>query len=162
MDEVDVDPVDLSPHLRVGDNVIAGLVCYFGHGDGTWAPFTPVGQGCGGFLFQAGLPTPDGMLELTTDSSWKVSFGRCWASGRSKRWFLRALQEIYDARLFPEGWNTPTYDDSGWAGANELAIPAGQPMTLETPQEGRPAEWRLVPRSIPAPISGFTRRSNRC
>jgi hypothetical protein len=146
----DVDPIDLSPYLQTGDNVIAGLVCYFGHGDGTWVPFTPVGQGSGGFLFQASLPASAGTLELKTDSSWKVSFGRCWTSGRSKRWFLRALQEIYDARLFPEGWNTPTYDDSGWAQANELAIPAGQPMTLETPQEGRPAEWRLVPRSLPA------------
>jgi len=146
----DVDPIDLAPHLRVGDNVIAGLVCYFGHGDGTWAPFTPVGQGCGGFLFQADLPAPDGTLELKTDSSWKVAFGRCWASGRSKRWFLRALQEIYDARLFPEGWNLPTYDDSGWAQANELPIAAGQPLLFESPREGRPADWRLVPRSIPA------------
>ena len=49
----DVDPVDLARRIcEPAYNVVAGLVCYFGHGDGTWAPFTPVGQGCGGFLFQ--------------------------------------------------------------------------------------------------------------
>ena len=134
----DVDPIDLASHLRAGDNVIAGLVCYFGHGDGTWVPFTPVGQGCGGFLFQAGLAIPEGTLELKTDSSWKTSLGRCWVSGRSKRWFLRALQKIFDARLYPEGWNTAAFDDSGWAPANELAIPAGQPLMAETRREEDP------------------------
>lgn len=45
-----------------------------------------------------------------------------WPRGRYKRWFLRALQEEFDARKHPYGWETPDYTPgTEWLRAQEVS-----------------------------------------
>ncbi|MDZ7605646.1 MAG: hypothetical protein U5K79_08675 [Cyclobacteriaceae bacterium] len=57
--------------------------------------------------------------------TWRAS----WKPGQYKRWYLRALQEEFDARKYPFGWSSPGFNtDSSWLTAMELqgspALPA--------------------------------------
>ncbi|WP_029905171.1 alpha-L-rhamnosidase N-terminal domain-containing protein [Prevotella sp. 10(H)] len=104
----EADPIDLSSYLQHGKNVIACQVCFFGTGDGTH----PMGKP--GFIFNLNI---DGE-EIISDDSWMCHLPKSWQPGKYKRWFLRALQEEFDARRFPYGW-----DDSSFV-MNEEWIPA--------------------------------------
>jgi len=146
----DVDPVDLKPYLRKGKNVVASLVCSFGGGDGTYVPGTPIGlPATAGVLFQAEIPTSEGTVALVTDDTWQAHRARCWPAGNYQRWYLRALQEIFDARLYPYGWNSVGFDDSGWHRARIWQIPPGRPLLQELAPDAWEQDWQLVPRSIP-------------
>jgi alpha-L-rhamnosidase len=113
----EADPVDLHPYLKAGNNVIACQVLFYGTGDGT-SPF-----GFPGFLMKLDI---DGK-EFITDKSWKSFLARSWNPGQYKRWYLRALQENFDARLFPYGWDSPGfYENSEWIPAQELHGSAGK------------------------------------
>jgi hypothetical protein len=146
----DVDPVDLAPYLKAGANVIAAVVCAFGNGDGTYVPPAPVGNGEGqGFLFQCD------QLGLASDNTWKTLRPRCWKHGAPARWFLRALQEEYDARFEPAGWQTAEFDDSGWKQAMVSRVPPGRPSLGELGPGGWLSDWRLTPREIPALVESI-------
>ncbi len=106
----EADQVDLSGHLTEGTNCIGVEVLFFGHGDGTW-PF-----GKPGLLMRLEI---DGK-ELITDAGWKCIVDRSHPPGQFARWFLRALQEHFDARLHPVGWDMPGFDDSKWLAAQVL------------------------------------------
>ena len=108
----EADPLDLTPYLREGKNVIACQVLFFGTGDGTWAMGKP------GLLFSLDV---DGR-EIRSDSSWSCMQPASWPRGRYKRWFLRALQEEFDARKHPYGWETPDYTPgTEWLRAQEVS-----------------------------------------
>jgi hypothetical protein len=109
----EADPVDLAPYLREGTNCIGVEVLFFGHGDGTW-PF-----GKPGLLMKLEI---DGEL-LVTDAAWRSLVDRAHRPGQYARWFLRALQEEFDARLHPHGWDEPGFDDEGWLRSQELRNP---------------------------------------
>src|SRR5687768_4246402 len=101
---VDVDPVDLAPHLRAGPNVIGVEVLYYGVGEGTWVAGKP------GLLCRFEIEQADGRVEqIVSDESWLSFLDRAHRPGQYKRWFLRALQEEFDARLHPHGWDTPAF-----------------------------------------------------
>jgi alpha-L-rhamnosidase len=107
----EVDPVDLTPYLDAGRNVIGIEVCYFGHGDGTWAMGSP------GLICR--LEIDDELV--VSDSSWQTRLDRAHRPGMYKRWFLRALQEEFDARRHPFGWDTPSFQPGNeWLPAAEL------------------------------------------
>lgn len=140
----DVDPVDLAPHLHAGRNVVAAVVCFLGGGDGTYVPSAPDGSGEGqGFLFQCDA------LGLASGEDWRTLRPRCWRHGSYQRWFLRCLQEEFDARHYPEGWASPEYDDRDWKAALVSRAPVGRPNLGELPKEGWRAGWLLHPRTIP-------------
>jgi alpha-L-rhamnosidase len=142
----DVDPVDLAPHLQVGENVVCAIAAFYGGGDGTVVPSAPLGSGGGaGFLFQA---RGDG-LEILSDATWRCARPRCWKPGNYQRWFLRCLQEEFDARLFPEGWLEASFVDAHWRTPVVSRIPAGRPMLAELSPEGWRDDWVLRPRAIP-------------
>ncbi len=146
----DVDPVDLTPHLRIGKNVIAAVACFFGGGDGTYVPGTPLGdEACAGFLFQAEIGTPSGTLKLHSDDSWRTQRARCWPAGGYQRWYLKALQERFDARSYPQGWNEPAFDASRWRRAKVLGIEPGRPVLQGVPSAMWRDDWRLTARSVP-------------
>jgi hypothetical protein len=118
--ELDVDPVDLAPFLETGKNVIGVEVLFYGHAEGTW----PGGQP--GLLFAARLEMPGGAAEtIASDERWLTAVDRAHPPGQYKRWFLRALQEEFDARLHPAGWDTPYFHaDERWLRAFVLDCPA--------------------------------------
>jgi alpha-L-rhamnosidase len=114
----EVDPCDLTALLRPGNNVIGVEACYFGQGDGTWP------MGAPGFIFKLDV---DGQV-VVSDKSWQTFLDRAHRPGMYKRWFLRALQEEFDARLHPFGWDTPAYrPGADWLPAMELRGSATTP-----------------------------------
>jgi alpha-L-rhamnosidase len=109
----EADPVDFSDKLKLGENVIGATVVYFGFGDGTW----PAGKA--GFIFNLELQYEDGEKELlVSDKQWSVQLAKSWPAGKYKRWYLRALQEEFDNRYYPEGWNKPGFkEEDSWVKA---------------------------------------------
>ena len=58
-----------------------------------------------GLLFHALVETPQGEpLRIVSDGSWQCTVDRAHRPAQPKRWFLRALQEEFDARQHPQGW----------------------------------------------------------
>ncbi|HSD29721.1 MAG TPA: alpha-L-rhamnosidase N-terminal domain-containing protein, partial [Vicinamibacteria bacterium] len=100
----EADPVDLARWLVPGRNVIGAEVLFYGHGEGTW----PLGKP--GFLFALRVEVAGGRVsEVVSDASWRVFLDRAHRPGQFKRWYLRALQEDFDARLRPAGWSEPGF-----------------------------------------------------
>jgi alpha-L-rhamnosidase len=124
----EADPADLTKYLKKGKNIIGCQVLFYGAGDGT----SPIGVP--GFIFKLNLDGTD----IVSDGSWKSYLSRSWAPGQYKRWYLRSLQESFDARLFPYGWDTPGFSENKeWLNAMELpgspnqsSISAGYPEYL--------------------------------
>ena len=148
----EADPVDLTEALQPGRGVIGATVLYYGHGDGTW-PF-----GKPGFLFWLEVELENGRtIRVVSDESWKAHLARAWRPGQSKRWYLRALQEEFDARLYPHGWTSPgfTADESQWLDAMALEGSPNKPALSTGYFEyandllAGPAVAELRPRSIP-------------
>ena len=119
----DADPLDLLPYLRQGLNVIGVHVLYFGFGDGSW----PCGKP--GLLFKLEITDAGGGKAcVVSDQSWRSTIDRAHRPGQYKRWYLRALQEEFDARVFPYGWDTPEFKaGSDWLPAMELKGAADKP-----------------------------------
>jgi hypothetical protein len=142
----EADPVDLKDYLKPGKNVIASQVCFFGSGDGT----TPMGKP--GFLFKLEI---DGQ-EIVSDNTWQCHLARSWKPGQYKRWFLRSLQEEFDARLFPYGWDDTSFiPDNSWINAREISSSGNKPSICSDIYEymweisGNAQTSQLRPRSIP-------------
>ncbi|MBN2000413.1 twin-arginine translocation signal domain-containing protein [candidate division KSB1 bacterium] len=120
---VDVDPVDLMEKLKIGENYLAVQVLFYGQGDGTW----PIGKP--GLIFKLEVEYIAGDKQLfVSDITWQTCLARCWPPGQYKRWYLRSLQEIFDARLYPAGWeNGNEITQIKWLPAMELSCPADKP-----------------------------------
>ena len=120
---LDADPLDLTAHLRPGRNVLGAQVLFYGHGDGTWPAGKP------GLLVKLALEYHDGTREeLITDRRWRTALDRAHPPGMYKRWYLRALQEVFDAQRFPKDWDTPSFKTTGaWLPALELQGRADKP-----------------------------------
>jgi hypothetical protein len=148
---VEADPLDLTDHLQPGENVLGAAVVYFGAGDGTWALGKP------GFLFWLEIEHGDGRVErVVSDDSWQALPCRAWQPGRAKRWYLRALQEEFDARSYPHGWSSPEFRcDARWLASLPLGGSPNRPsLSTDYPDYlldvgGGPADTQLRPRSIP-------------
>jgi hypothetical protein len=120
---LDADPIDLLPFFTRGDNVIGAEVLYYGYGDGTWPTGKP------GFIFNLELEYGDGRKErVDSDEKWLCCLDRSRRPGQYKRWYLRSLQEEFDARLYPHGWNTAGYTTDGrWIPPMKFDHPANKP-----------------------------------
>jgi hypothetical protein len=119
---LDADPLDLQPFLKAGKNVIGVEVLFYGFGEGTWPGGKP------GLLLNLDIETAGAHQQVVTDKSWQALLDRAHRPGQYKRWFLRALQEEFDARLHPEGWDTPAYrPDPRWVQALEIPCPPDKP-----------------------------------
>ncbi len=147
----EADPLDVGRHLQAGRNVIGVTVLFYGQGDGTW----PMGKP--GFLFSlnidAGGREPD---PVVSDASWQACLARAWTPGHYKRWYLRSLQEEFDARLFPYGWSTPDFVTSrDWLSAMLLECSPNKPSLAARYTEymlelgSGPKESEMRARSIP-------------
>jgi alpha-L-rhamnosidase len=122
----EADPVDLTNTLNVGKNIIGAEVLFYGTGDGTW----PIGKP--GFIFYLEIELSDNTkLTIVSDQTWKTSIARSWRPGQYKRWYLRALQEEFDARIYPTNWCSHADTGINWKYAMEFNGAANKP-TLAT------------------------------
>lgn len=121
--QMDVDPVDVTKFLQPGKNVIGIEVLHYGVGDGTWPAGKP------GLIFHLAIETPDGKKErIVSDATWQCAIDRAHRPGAAKRWFLRALQEEFDARLHPAGWDTASFQpDQRWIPAAVIPCAPDKP-----------------------------------
>lgn len=114
----EADPVDIARYLHPGKNVIACQVLFYGAGDGT----SPIGKA--GLLCRLKI----GNDYLVSDSTWQSCLPGSWKAGQYKRFFLRSLQEEFDARFFPYGWNTENYEvTTDWLSSHESETSAAKP-----------------------------------
>lgn len=144
----EADPCEFAKHLRPGKNVIGVHVLYFGHGDGTWPTGKP------GLLgkFQIGNETL-----VTGKDRWLCTIDRGHRPGSFKRSYLRALQEQFDSRKFPHGWNEPDYQPtSDWVAprivvenANRAPISGWHSAYDQDIYMPRPDETQVFERQIP-------------
>jgi hypothetical protein len=119
----EADPINLTDFLTIGENVLAVEVCFYGSGDGT----TPIGKP--GLLLNLDI---DGK-EIITDHSWQCLLARSWRPGQYKRWFLRSLQEDFDARLYPYGWDTVGFiPNNRWLSAEEISSDGVKPSVYNS------------------------------
>ena len=147
----EADPIDLTSALHEGKNVLGATVLFYGVGDGTW----PIGKP--GFLFWLEIEHADGSKEkIVSDDAWRALLCRAWRPGQFKRWFLRALQEEFDARLYPYGWSEPDFTlTKDWLAAMPLSGSPNNPARSTGYEDypfdigGGPADAELRPRSVP-------------
>ena len=147
----EADPLDLTGYLEPGRNVIGVTVLFYGIGDGTW----PLGKP--GFMFWLEIEEAGGRVDrIVSDDQWQALVCRAWRPGRAKRWYLRALQEEFDSRLYPYGWSEPSFQPGGqWLSAMLLAGSPNKPALSTNYYEytldlgGGPPDAELRPRSIP-------------
>ena len=127
-----------------GENVIGIEVLYFGHGDGTWP------DGRAGLLAHFVLEDSTGnKTRIVTDNSWQALLDRATrrviTSGGSC-----ALQEEFDSRLRPDGWDAPGFQpDALWTSAAELSARADKPVVTGKPV-GLEGDKLQVPPSLSA------------
>src|SRR5436190_3859380 len=147
---LDVDPVDLTAYLKPGRHVIGIEVLYYGRGEGTWVAGKP------GLLFHLSCEDAAGRSErILSDERWQAFLDRAHAPGHYPRWYLRALQEEFDARLHPEGWDRPAFQpDERWlpamlhqGRADQASLALGYPDALEDQMASKGSQLRA--RQIP-------------
>ena len=110
--------IDIAPYLRLGKNVIAALVGYYGRPMPWWVPaFTSFQLGLGSFAFEA--PS----LALVSDDSWKghsAPYISIVPGDDNLERQIAGPPEIIDGRTLPWGWSTVDFDDSSWENATIL------------------------------------------
>jgi alpha-L-rhamnosidase len=152
----EADPINIGDYINVGENVIAAEVLYYGHGEGTW----PIGKP--GFIFKLDIELDNQIVQLVSDASWQCKVARSWQPGQYKRWYLRALQEQFDARQYPFGWNTiRDAKNDQWYAPMMLKGPADKPVISAQyrdylyDSQGNPNQAELRERSISMPKETF-------
>ncbi|MEO5594029.1 MAG: alpha-L-rhamnosidase N-terminal domain-containing protein [Chitinophagaceae bacterium] len=145
----EADPFDITHALTSGDNTIGVEVLFYGLGDGTW----PIGKP--GFIFKMEIEYEDGRKEaILSDETWNIKVADSWRPGQYKRWYLRAFQEEFDARLYPYGWYMNKDNSAGWLPAALLKGAADKPALSTNSSDylndaaGNVKECELRPRSI--------------
>ena len=139
------ETVDLAPHLRAGRNVLAAVVWNF-------AELAPEAQVTWrtGFLIQG-----DTKAEQPVNSgvSWKAIRNPAYSPipfsyAEMRGYTVVGPGERVDAARYPWGWETPAFDDSGWAAAVPAVADGRESRSPRDAQDG-PNRWMLVPRTIP-------------
>jgi len=128
-----VDSWEIGHLLRTdGPNTIAVHVLHFGV-----ATFADLRKQ-GGLLAEVQLPDESGSRAVIgTGDSWRVTTPASHNPRATRLSCQLGFTEQIDARLAPEDWTSPTFDDSGWDQATVIAAVGEGP-------------WRgLVPRDIP-------------
>ena len=134
------ETVDLAPYLHLGRNVLAALVW-------NWGEYRPVAQ----ISFRTGFLLSGDDDRVDTNASWKVLWDRAYSftpvtAPDDGGYYAASPGENVDSRLYPWGWESPAFDDSGWPAATVLAAPA-RPRASDP--HGVADVWQLVPRNIP-------------
>lgn len=137
---------DITSRLEAGKNAF-GIIL----GDGWYAGYVGLGGphrygAAVAALAQVEIEFTDGSYErIVTDASWKAANGPLLQSDM-------LMGETYDARREMPGWDTPSFDDSGWAAVQTpdvtatrlVAAPDGpvrkmlelKPQAISEPQPG--------------------------
>ncbi|QYX76626.1 alpha-L-rhamnosidase-related protein [Streptomyces akebiae] len=112
------DEYDIADLLRVGRNVIAVLVTYYGHANSFWQP--AASSGVMGrdvqLVLEARLSQGEGDW-LVTDAAWRASRSKAWRGLESGQALDGVPIELLDARELDPAWVEVDFDDSAWTEA---------------------------------------------
>ena len=152
------ESVDVSRHLRVGENVVAALVL-----DMSRVAHRPTALGApcaimtyaGGFLLEADIAAADGTRERldTGLPGWRVAVDTAYRFQNDRTRFegYHGYFERLVSREFPVGWNSVEFADNSWVAATSLYLaerlenrrdptsPYGLVARMIPPLEERPA-----------------------
>ena len=160
------ETVDIAPRLRVGKNVLAGVVW-------NWGAARPVAQHSyrTGFFVQ-GDGEREAML-VNTGPGWRLLVDSAYApivisNAMVASYYAAVPGEAVDARRYPWQWEQREYDDSRWLLVSDVArhnesaplaafdVPAGSAIVGRARTRapigrgtGEVFGWELMPRSIP-------------
>jgi alpha-L-rhamnosidase len=131
------DEIDVSGHLKVGENALTVLVhhCHDGKSGTDWGSINGRimrhAPGLTAELELAGAEAPS--LRLRTDASWRASTHTRFLLSPTDRWenTWSSIPDRIDARQDPGDWTEPAFDDSGWE------TPLSVPGTLWGPLRAR-------------------------
>ncbi len=119
------DNFSLLPYLHKGENCISAVVQSFGVGLHSQMNVR------GGFFFQSKLNFAGGSaVDLWSDTTWKVTQAKAWnpqTRFRDPNAHLIGFVEEFDARLWPESWQAPGFNDSAWEAAKIIGVPPVAP-----------------------------------
>jgi hypothetical protein len=145
------DTLDMAPHLRAGDNVLALRARYYGTPTNAWVPARPTlnfgRRGCVALELELGAEV------LGSDAAWKALRGEAWTAV-PRGGVSRLPIEHCDGRRLPADWTAPAFDDSAWPAAAEL-----RPLAIGAAPDPSPPSapyGALRPRPIPQ-LEGATR-----
>ncbi len=117
------DLFDLAPFLKVGENLLAVHVRYYGKANSFWMPAVPNGTlGKNGVMvFECDLSAAcyGDAGWLLSDASWKCLKCDAWANPEASGGPVGGgvPLEIVDARRLPSGWQATGFDDAVWVSA---------------------------------------------
>lgn len=105
--------------MNVGEHTIAVLVHYLGK------EFAGHRKACASFWAQ--ISDASGKMVVATDETWKAVY--CDAFLNDRHYFFTHIDytETIDMRKYPDGWELPDFDDSGWANAIVTSEVAKEP-----------------------------------
>jgi len=140
------ETVDLGPHLRAGNNVLAAVVWNEAQyaGLAQWSNRT-------GFLLQAAEGGHEKLVNTGT-AGWKAVQNRAYSpyplpgnlwSEIGPGYYAISPMEKFEAAQHPWGWQTAAFDAAAWA-----AVENG-PAAAARDASDSPSRWMLVPRPIP-------------
>ena len=141
------ETLDLAPHLRAGQNVLAALVW-------NWGPHRPVAQFSRrtAFLLQGDTPRE---AVANTGRDWKVLSNPGYApipvvGPAAGGYYASPPGESVDGARYPWGWEQATFSDDAWGSpAVTEGWGAERTQMRGTAVTGEARLWQLVPRSIP-------------
>ncbi|MBL4674879.1 MAG: family 78 glycoside hydrolase catalytic domain [Mucilaginibacter sp.] len=129
------DKFNIAGYLQKGKNTITAIVQNFGVGLHSQM------NARGGFFFQSKINYSGKSINLLSDNTWKVTRAKAWdneTAYRDNNAHLIGFIEKFDARLWPQGWEKPGFDDAGWQNATIIGVPPVKPWNgitvIERPQ----------------------------
>jgi alpha-L-rhamnosidase len=145
------DTYDLRPHLRGGANVIALLVHVYGI-DTAWYQVVQ-GQwqsafGDGALYCDATVRCGDTLIDVLSDEQWRCVECAAWECDTPRANWGLGFIEVHDARVMPDGWTQPDFDDSAWDSVQVLSVGGGPPDSMLGGLKIEPFPT-LLPRTIP-------------
>lgn len=134
------ETVDLAPHLRSGDNLVAAVVWNFGKE-------APEAQQTveTGFVLQGDTKAEQ---VIDTNKQWKAARNSAYrpipiSFGDVRGYYVAGPGEDVDGSQYLWGWETTGFDDARWQNSVVVADAAGRDAS--DPH----SRWMLVPRPIP-------------
>ncbi|HTB84851.1 MAG TPA: family 78 glycoside hydrolase catalytic domain, partial [Candidatus Sulfotelmatobacter sp.] len=133
---------DVTKLLKTGTNVFAAI----GHWLGTWLNAGVNAQPA--FMLEARFDHPDGsFMTMGTDDSWRVLAHTAFNESNTKYFggaFRNRAAIQFDSRMEPAGWQTVSFDDSGWASAAVVDRSDYNLFAQTAPPEQEQAELKPV------------------
>lgn len=138
------DVHDITSMVAAGVNQVAVLVhvpgvdlAWYETVRGRWqAAF-----GDGGLAAEVTVRTTTGTIASVADETWRMLEAQAWRRDVPRRGWGQDFIEVVDARLLPQDWTLPGFDDRSW--------PQARAMLAEPPEQMAARGWGVV---VPFPV----------